>query len=262
MSELHILFPDIKITINISDILTEGTVDMDAFGQKTISRLESIDSGLRDYMVSTYRLIALGLLVTTLTAFMTHALGILPHAIAPEGGLTGLGWAIVLAPLGILVAMMFGAESTGSMKAFYWALVAIQGPSLALLTSMYTGASVVNAALATGCMFMGASLYGYTTKKDMTSFGSFLIVGLIGIVIASIINLFMGSSMVSWVISVLAVLIFTGLTVWETQQLRHSYDFSQDREYTKYLFAMNLYLNIINIFRALLSLFGILPAKD
>lgn len=224
---------------------------------KSIAGRESIDHGLKDFMVSTYRLIALGLLASTFTAFLTYQPAVLSLIVGPEG-LNGLGWAVTLAPIGILLLMMFGmvGKTTASMKVVFWSFVLLNGPSLGLLTMMYTGTSVVNAALAAACMFMGASLYGYVSKKDLTSFGSFMVVGLIGILVASVINLFIGSSMMQWVISVMGVLIFTGLTAWETQSLKNSYDDAHNQEHTQYMFALNLYLNIINLFRFILSLTG------
>lgn len=229
--------------------------------QQPFSDAHFYDEGLRKHMVSTYALVTQGLVATALSAAIVGSTSLMNLFVSPEGGFTGLGLAVSLAPLAVLLLFMFGmvGKSLASTKMVFWALVALLGPSLAVSVFQYTGASVVNAAVAAIATFLGASLYGYTTQKSLASMGSFLVMGLIGLIAASVINIFLGSSALDFALSVMAVLIFTGLTAWETQDLKSSYDLnltSEETEKLKYLFAINLYLNIINLFRAILNLTG------
>jgi len=219
------------------------------------------DEGLRNHMVSTYSLVTQGLVATALTATVVGGTNLMDLFVRPEGGFTALGTVVSLAPLAVLLLFMFGfvGKTLASTKAVFWTLVLLLGPSLAVTAWHYTGASVINAALAAIATFMGASLYGYTTKKSLASMGAFMVMGLIGLIAASIINIFLGSSALDFALSCIAVLIFTCLTAWETQELKATYGLnlpSEETEKLKYLFAINLYLNIINLFRSILNLTG------
>lgn len=220
------------------------------------------DEGLRKHMISTYSLVAKGLIATALSAGIVGATDLMKLFVNPEDGFTGLGLAVSLAPLALLLLFMFNfvGKSLVSIKVAFWSLVILLGPSIAITAWSYTGASVTNAALAAIATFLGASLYGYTTQRNLANIGSFLIMGLIGLIAASIINIFTASSAMDFALSVIAVIIFTGLTAWETQGMKVEYSQARladtDLERIKYLFAINLYLNIINLFRAILNLTG------
>lgn len=219
------------------------------------------DEGLRNHMISTYSLVTQGLIATAVTAGVVASTSLMALFIKPEGGYTGLGTVVSLAPLAILLLFMFGAigKSLASTKAVFWSLVILLGPSLAVTTTIYTGASVTNAALAAIVTFLGASLYGYTTKKSLASLGSFMVMGLIGLVAASVINIFLHSTALDFALSCIAVVVFTCLTAWETQELKEAYGINlpeAEKEKMRYMFAINLYLNIINLFRSILSLTG------
>jgi len=176
-------------------------------------------------------------------------------------GFTALGTIIRFVPLVILIGAMFIKNpSPAASGVIYWSVVSAIGAGLGVWLLAYTGASVASTFLITATAFGALSLFGYTTKKDLTGFGSFLIMGVWGLVIASLVNLFLHSSMMSFIVSVLGVLIFAGLTAYDTQRLKLSYyDMGGDQAAmsvaTNYG-ALNLYLNFINMFQFLLSIFG------
>jgi FtsH-binding integral membrane protein len=174
-----------------------------------------------------------------------------------------LRWVIAFSPL--VIVFLFAARvnrmSSQTAQAVFWAFAALMGLSLSSIFVIYTGASIARIFFITAATFGAVSLYGYTTKRDLTQFGSFLIMGVIGLVIASIVNAFLGSTGLQFAISVLAVLIFTGLTAYDTQQLKDNYyAYAQGGEETlgrsAVMGALSLYLDFINIFIALLQLFG------
>lgn len=219
-----------------------------------------IDEELRKHMNRTYSLVAQGLVATTATAITVSQTSLM-NLFIQDGSFTPVGLIVSFAPLILLLLFMFGlvGKSLASTKTVFWVLTLCLGPSLAITTTGYTGVSVTNAALATLCMFLGASLYGYTTKKSLANVGSFMVMGLIGLIVASLINIFMASSALNFALSCVSVLIFTGLTAWETQSLKENYNPNlslDDQDKLRYLFAINLYLNIINLFRAILNLTG------
>jgi FtsH-binding integral membrane protein len=179
-------------------------------------------------------------------------------------GLNALGWVAILAPLGLLLLVGFRAAkmSVGAVQAVYWAVTALMGVSLSLLLFRYTGASVARTFFVTAASFGALSLYGYTTRRDLTGMGSFLIMGLFGVVIASLVNLFLASSMLQFVVSVVGVLVFAGLTAWDTQRLKNDYIYGYASgggdvaERAAITGALSLYLNFINLFTLLLQLLG------
>lgn len=225
-----------------------------------VRTVEKIDEGLRAYMVKVYNYMAGGLIVTALAAYLTVYTPLF-SLFFTEHGLSVLGWIILFAPL--IMALAFGGVlakgSTKTVKGFFWAFSAVMGVSLAPILLAYTGASVTRIFLITAAMFGAMSIYGYTTKKDLTSIGSFLFMGLIGIIIASLVNIFLGSSGLSFVVSLLAVGIFVGLTAYDTQKIRQIYaeNDSEDMMARKVVSgAVSIYLDFINLFLAMLRLFG------
>ena len=208
------------------------------------------DEGLRNFMINMYNHTAAGLGVSGVVAWLTYSTG----ALYAMGSLM---WLFMLAPLGMIIYYSFAGQnwSKDTLTKFYYIFTAVMGVSLSTIFAVYTAYSIVQVFFVTSATFAGASLYGYTTKKDLTSFGSFLIVGLIGIIIASVVNLFLQSTGMQFVISILGVLIFTGLTAWDTQNAKRMYLQYQDSS-MGIRFALSLYLNFINLFQMLLHLMG------
>ena len=228
-----------------------------------------IDQGLRAYMLKVYNYMASGVLLTGLIA-----LAFFKMAVVSEGnqiiGLTnfgntiyasGLKWVIMLAPLAVVFYMSFGIAKMSAAKAqtTFWIFAALMGASLSSIFLIYTGASITRVFFITAGTFGAMSIYGYTTKKDLTKMGSFLMMGLFGIIIASIVNIFMQSTMMYFVISILGVLIFVGLTAYDTQKIKNMYAASDTGEIMgkkAVMGALTLYLDFINLFIMLLRLFG------
>lgn len=208
------------------------------------------DEGLRNFMLNMYNHTAAGLGVSGVVAWLTYSTG----ALYAMGSLM---WLFMLAPLGMILYYSFAGQnwSKDTLTKFYYIFTAVMGVSLSTIFAVYTAYSIVQVFFVTSATFASASLYGYTTKKDLTSFGSFLIVGLIGIIIASVVNLFLQSTGMQFVISILGVLIFTGLTAWDTQNAKTMYLRYQDSS-MGIRFALSLYLNFINLFQMLLHLMG------
>ena len=208
------------------------------------------DEGLRNFMLNMYNHTAAGLGVSGVVAWLTYSTG----ALYAMGSLM---WLFMLAPLGMILYYSFAGQNWNkdTLTKFYYIFTAVMGVSLSTIFAVYTAYSIVQVFFVTSATFASASLYGYTTKKDLTSFGSFLIVGLIGIIIASIVNLFLQSTGMQFVISILGVLIFTGLTAWDTQNAKTMYLRYQDSS-MGIRFALSLYLNFINLFQMLLHLMG------
>ena len=208
------------------------------------------DEGLRNFMLNMYNHTAAGLGISGVVAWLTYSTG----ALYAMGSLM---WLFMLAPLGMILYYSFAGQnwSKDTLTKFYYIFTAVMGVSLSTIFAVYTAYSIVQVFFVTSATFASASLYGYTTKKDLTSFGSFLIVGLIGIIIASVVNLFLQSTGMQFVISILGVLIFTGLTAWDTQNAKRMYLQYQDSS-MGIRFALSLYLNFINLFQMLLHLMG------
>jgi uncharacterized protein len=228
----------------------------------------SVDAGLRSFMLGVYNKVALGLLLSAALAFVTSQVGPvrdLLYVVNPAGqlaGVTVLGMIVGFAPLAVMLFGMFALRNATPQKAgaYYWTLVALIGAGLGVLGLRYTGASLASTFLITATAFGGLSLFGYTTKKDLTAFGSFLIVGVIGLLVAMVVNIFLMSSMLNFIISVLGVFIFAGLIAWDTQNLKMTYyQLGGDRTsmaVATNFGALNLYINFINLFQFLLSIFG------
>lgn len=212
-----------------------------------------LDEGLRTYMLKVYNYMASGLALSgALAAFTANTPALFNLVFG-----TPLQWVVMLAPLGILFFM--GRASVATTKVLYWVMVASFGISISYIFQIYTAESVVRVFFITSATFGSASLYGYVTKRDLTGFGSFLFMGLIGILIASVVNIFLASTMMHFVISILGVLIFTGLTAFDTQRIKSQYYHGGDAEIMEkgaIMGAVSLYLNFLNLFMMLLSLLG------
>ena len=234
-----------------------------------------IDQGLRDYMLGVYNNMVVGLAVTGLVALGVNMLAITADptmAVAHMGriSLTSFGvalygsplkYVVMLAPLAFVLFFSFRINqmSASSARILFFAFAAAMGLSLSSIMLVYTGASVARAFFITAAAFGGLSLYGYTTKRDLSAMGSFMVMGLIGLIIASVVNLFMQSTAFQFGLSILSVLIFSGLTAWDTQAIKEMYYAGDGYEVaTKKSVngALMLYLDFINIFMALLQLTG------
>ncbi len=208
------------------------------------------DAGLRKLMLTMYNHTASGLAVSGAVAWLTYSSGLM-YAMG------GLMFVAMFAPLGMIFWYSFAGQNWDLKKLglFYYAFVTLMGLSLSTIFAVYTAMSITQVFFITSATFAGASLYGYTTNRDLTSWGSFLFIGLIGIIIASIVNIFMASSALMFVISILGVLIFTGLTAYDTQNAKSIFLQTRDERYG-IKFAISLYLNFINLFQMLLALLG------
>lgn len=215
------------------------------------------DEGLRRHMLRVYNYMGLGLALTGLVAF---AVAMTPPLAAAIFG-TPLKWVAMFAPLAFVLFFSFRIErmSASAAQAAFWAFAAVMGVSLASIFLVFTGASIARTFFIAAAMFGATSLYGYTTKRDLSRFGTFLIMGLIGVVIASLVNIFLGSTMLQMVVSIAGVIVFTGLTAWDTQSIKEQYAWHHDHETSGKLAvfgALSLYLNFVNIFQLLLNFTG------
>ncbi|TNE35289.1 MAG: Bax inhibitor-1/YccA family protein [Alphaproteobacteria bacterium] len=212
-----------------------------------------LDEGLRSYMLKVYNYMASGLALSGIAAAITAMNPAFYQAVFG----TPLQWVVMLAPIGLLLGMSRASAST--TKVLYWIMVATFGVSIAYIFKVYTAQSVVEVFFITAATFGASSLYGYVTKRDLTGFGSFLFMGLIGIIIASVVNIFLHSAMMNFVVSILGVLIFTGLTAFDTQRLKSQYYHGYSQEVLEkgaIMGAVSLYLNFLNMFLLLLNLMG------
>ena len=225
-----------------------------------------IDVGLRNYMLRVYNYMASGLALTGIIANVaanTPAVINLLYAVGPGGTMepTVLTWIVMLSPLAFILVLSFGIQrmKASTVQAVFWGFSAVMGLSLAHIFLAYTGTSIARVFFITAGTFAGMSLYGYTTKRDLTGMGSFLFMGLIGIIIASIVNMFLQSSAMHFIISVIGVLVFVGLTAYDTQKIKSMYmesDGSEVAAKKAIMGAVTLYLDFINLFLMLLRLFG------
>jgi hypothetical protein len=215
-----------------------------------------IDAGLREYMLRVYNYMASGLALTGIVAYVAAASGFyqsIQH--------TPLIWLVILAPLGLVMLMSFGVQKmqASTLQLVFWGYAALMGLSLAVLFLVFTHASIARVFFITAGTFAAMSLYGYTTRRDLTQFGSFLFMGLIGIIIASLVNMFVASSALQFAISVIGVVVFTGLTAWDTQQIKEMYyegDGAEIASKKAVMGALRLYLDFINLFMMLMQLMG------
>jgi FtsH-binding integral membrane protein len=224
-----------------------------------------VDEGLRAYMLRVYNLMALGLAITGLAAWGAFSL-----AVDSSGQLTSFGsliyasafrWVVILAPLALVFFLSFRVHtmSVPAAQTTFWVYAGLVGLSLSTIFLVYTGTSIVRTFFITATAFGALSLYGYTTKRDLSAFGSFLVMGVFGIIIAMLVNLFLQSSALQFAISVIGVLVFSGLTAYDTQQIKEMYYEGDDSAVAgrkAIMGALRLYLDFINLFMFLLQFLG------
>jgi uncharacterized protein len=215
------------------------------------------DEGLRRHMLGIYRNMGIGLALTGLVAL---AVANTPSLVALIFG-TPLKWVAMFAPLAFVFFFTFRIDrmTTASARTAFFAFAAIMGVSMASIFLVFTGTSIAMAFFTASAMFAGLSLWGYTTNRDLTGMGSFLMIGLIAVIGASLVNLLLGSSLLQMAVSVIGVIVFAGLTAWDTQRLKSeyiTYANSQAVEKLAIMGALSLYLNLINMFQLLLGLMG------
>ncbi|MBO0904948.1 Bax inhibitor-1/YccA family protein [Jiella sonneratiae] len=233
-----------------------------------------IDQGLRSYMLKVYNLMAGGLALTGIAAYALYAMSVTTeptaYQVRPDLFLTDLGytvfvsplkWVLMLAPLAMVFFLSFRVHrmSVQAAQATFWAYAAMVGLSLSTIFLVYTQESITQVFFITAAAFGALSLWGYTTKRDISGWGSFLFMGLIGVVLASIVNIFIGSGAVAFAVSVIGVLVFAGLTAYDTQQIKEMYyegDGSAVMGRKAVMGALRLYLDFINMFLFILQLFG------
>ena len=229
------------------------------------------DEGLRQYFLKIYALMSTALAITAVSAFSVLSVPTLTNMMFNTAlggyliGMTSIGWLITFAPLGISLYFAFGLDriSTQNAQMLFWVYAALFGMSLSSLGFLYTGASITKTFLVCSAMFGGMSLYGYSTKRDLTSTGSFLFMGLTGLVIASLINILFRSPAIEFALSFLGVLIFTGLIAYDTQKLKSLYYQGADTDgKIGIMAAFTLYLDFINLFIYLLRFLGIRKDND
>ncbi|TCZ55593.1 Bax inhibitor-1/YccA family protein [Roseicella aquatilis] len=244
------------------------------WGRTTTADAAAVDAGLRAYMLRVYNWMASGLLLTGIVALAVvnvPAIQELFYAAArtPSGRIvmqpTILFWVAALSPLAFILVMSFGINrmSKTTVQALFWAFCVCMGASLSNLAFRYTGASIATTFFITAAMYAAVSLYGYTTKADLTRMGSLMMMGLIGIIIAGLVNMFVGSSALQFAISVIGVVVFTGLTAYDTQRIKADYlefayaEGTDEAGKRSVMDALGLYLNFINLFQMLLQLVGV-----
>jgi uncharacterized protein len=265
---------------------------------RTLSRADAaaIDQGLRAYMLQIYNYMAIGLAITGLAALGIYMLSVTDNLANAAYVLRGVGgrlqlipatagmsvgakdilvtnfgaamfasplkWVFMLLPLGFVLVLSFGIERMRPALAqtLFWLFSVAMGVSLSTIFLVYTHDSIVRVFFITAASFGALSLWGYTTQRDLSGMGSFLMMGLIGLILASLVNMFLGSTMVQFIVSVLGVLIFAGLTAWDTQRLKSEYIYGRMEgdvaARASIMGALSLYLNFINMFTFLLQLFG------
>ncbi|MBX7493699.1 Bax inhibitor-1/YccA family protein [Qipengyuania sp. 1NDW9] len=235
-----------------------------------VARGTTFDAGLRQHMLSIYNMMASGVLLTGIvsllfvnTALFEAAFNVVQTPYGRSLQVTGLGWVIKLAPLAFILVISFGGVarfSKTTLQAMFWGFAVLMGLSLSTIFAIYTGESVASAFFAAAAAFAGLSLFGYTTKKNLSGWGNFLLMGLIGIIVAMLLNAFVfQSGAMGLVISILGVLIFAGFTAYDTQRLKNEYQYLRGTEMAGkavVMGALSLYLDFINLFLFLLQFLG------
>jgi FtsH-binding integral membrane protein len=232
----------------------------------TVADQASFDVGLRAHMVRVYNYMASGLALSGIVAFGLFSSPELASLFfqVQSGRVVGtnmLGWVAIFAPLGLLLLVSFRAAtmSTAAVQAVYWTVTALMGVSLSLLLFRYTGASVARTFFVTAAAFGALSLYGYTTKRDLTAMGKFLFMGVIGLILAGIVNMIWPSGTMSFIISAAGVLIFSGLIAYDTQKIKEQYSEAWGTDMIEKVAvfgALSLYLDFVNLFQFLMSFMG------
>ncbi len=223
----------------------------------------SVDAGLRSFMLGVYNKMGLGLVLSGILAYITSSVPVVRDMLfTANGGYTLAGTIVAFSPMAILLISMFAMRNPSKTGAnlLYWTIVTLIGAGLGVLALRYTGQSLASTFFITASAFGALSLWGYTTKRDLTGFGSFLIMGMFGLILASIVNIFLQSPMMMFVISGLGVLIFSGLIAFDTQRLKFEYYYLKGDDtamsVATSMGALSLYLNFINLFQFLLSFLG------
>ncbi len=246
--------------------------DYRAYPNQSATSTAVLDAGLRAYMLRVYNWMSSGLLLTGIvsfaiansslsSAFYTRVMTVSGPAPVP----TPLGWLVMFAPLAFVLVLSIGVNklSTTAVQGLFWAFCAVMGASLANIFVIYTGGSIVRVFFITSATFAATSIYGYTTKADLSRMGSFMMMGLFGIIIASLVNIFLQSPAVYYAISIIGVVVFVGLTAWDTQRIKADYVQYAYAEGTELAAkrgvydALSLYLNFINLFMFLLRIMGV-----
>jgi len=275
-----------------------GDFDISIIGNRrgspmTSAEAAAIDAGLRSYMLRIYNYMALGLVITAIAAFGIYVLSVTddvtvaarivrggaeaPARLAGDLYLTQLGyavfvsplkWVVILAPLALVFGLSFAIERLrpATAQVLFWIYAGLIGLSLGSIFMVYTQTSVVRVFFITAAAFGALSLWGYSTQRDLAGMGSFLIMGLFGIIIAGVVNFWLDSPALLWIVSIVGVLVFSGLTAWDTQRLKNEYIYvamdGDTAERTAILGALSLYLNFINLFAMLLQLLGDQTTED
>ena len=233
-------------------------------------RAVAYDMGLRAHMIRVYNYMAGGVALTGLVAWFTYQASVVTNASGTIVSLTPFGqtlfesplkWVLMLAPLGLVFFMTFRINhlQASTAKLLFFVYAGVMGMSLAIIFMLYTQTSITRVFFISAAAFGALSLYGYTTQRSLDAMGSFLIMGLFGLIIASLVNIFLKSSGLDWALSVIGVLIFAGLTAWDTQKIKEMYDVQDDGTVAgrkAIMGALSLYLDFINMFMMLLRLFG------
>ncbi len=228
---------------------TAGTVGRDSV---------AFDAGLRSYMLSVYNYMASGVLLTGIVALLFARSG---YAAEILGGPGLLKYLIMFAPLAFVMVMSFGINriSTPTLQLLFWAFATVMGLSLSSIFLVFTGGSIAQTFFATAVAFLSLSLWGYTTKRDLSGFGTFLMMGVVGLIVASLINIFLQSPAMHWAISFIGVLLFAGLTAYDTQRIKSLYAHVAGTDMmgkTVIMGALSLYLDFVNMFTFLLQFMG------
>jgi hypothetical protein len=226
-----------------------------------VGRAEAIDQGLRAYMLRVYNYMASGVAITGVVAWAMAAYAMSNPVFAQAVYGSWLAWVIIFAPLAMVffISARIGSLSLSAAQISFWVFAALMGASISSIFLVYAGESIARVFFITAASFGALSLWGYTTSKDLSGWGSFLFMGLIGIIIAMLVNLFIGSTALQFAISVIGVLVFAGLTAYDTQSIKEMYYAGDDGTVAgrkAVMGALRLYLDFINLFMMLLSLFG------
>jgi FtsH-binding integral membrane protein len=235
-----------------------------------VGRAEAIDQGLRAYMLRVYNYMASGVAITGVVAYLVYALSVVEGADGSIASLTPFGsfmfasafkWVVIFAPLALVffISARINSMSVSTAQISFWVFAALMGASISSIFLVYAHASIAQMFFVTAAAFGALSLWGYTTSKDLSGWGSFLFMGLVGIIIAMLVNLFLQSSALQFAVSAIGVLVFAGLTAYDTQQIKEMYYAGDDGTVAgrkAVMGALRLYLDFINLFMMLLSLFG------
>jgi FtsH-binding integral membrane protein len=238
----------------------------------TVGRTEAgvVDQGLRAYMLRVYNYMASGVAITGVVAYAIYAMSVVTGADGAITDLTPFGnfmfasafkWVVIFAPLALVffISARINSMSLSAAQISFWVFAALMGASISSIFLVYAGESIARVFFITAASFGALSLWGYTTSRDLSGWGSFLFMGLIGIIIASLVNLFIGSTALQFAVSVIGVLVFAGLTAYDTQQIKEMYSVNDDGSVSgrkAVMGALRLYLDFINLFMMLLQLFG------